>query len=272
MTFAGLLVLYVPILIHAVDVWRSDAEFTFGFAVLPIAAVLLWSRRSSLAAAVTTGSSLGLVPLVAGLGMIVVSARINVHAVAGASFLLVSVGAIAFLYGLDAARIAAFPLAFLTAGLSLYRGLLNTLGFALQQITAVMAAFTASHLGVPVKQIGVDLFSANLHLVVAQACSGMDSLVALLCLGALIVGIGTGSIGRRAALLATVLPTILLANVMRVTLVLLLYGPVGSTVTDGIGHDILDLIVFFGAVAVLLVSAGALKCAPVIRVTRSSSV
>jgi exosortase len=266
----GLLALYVPVFVHAVDVWRSDPEFSFGFAVPPVAIALLWFRRASLRAAVAPGRVIGLIPLVGGLAMYVVSARINVHALAGASVLLVGFGAVEFLYGTNAARLAAFPLAFLTAGLSLYRGIFNTLGFAMQEITATLSAPLASLVGVPVRQSGVDLFTGNLHVVVAQACSGMDSLVALLCLGGLIVGISSGSLPWRVALLTSVLPIILVANVVRVTLVLVLFGPIGSSVTSGLVHEALDVFVFLGAALTFWFVAGALKCAPVIRITRSS--
>jgi exosortase len=270
LTLLGILVLYVPVFVHAVDVWRSDPEFSFGFVVPPIAIALLWFRRAALASAFGRGSVVGLVPLVGGLALFLVSARTGVHALAGASVLFVGYGVVAYLGGLTAARLTAFPLAFLTAGLSLYRGMFNSLGFALQQMTASASAPLASLMGVPVRQVGVDLFTGNLHLVVAQACSGLDSLVALLCLGAVFVGIGTGSLPRRAALFAVVLPIILAANIVRVTLVLVLFGPLGTSVTDGLVHAGLDVVVFIAAVFTFWFVAGALKCAPVMPAIRSS--
>ena len=270
LTLAGLIALYVPVFVHAVDVWRSDAEFSFGFVVPPVAVTLFWLRRSALKGAAGTGSTTGLIPLAVGLAMFVLSARIGVHALAGASVLLTGYGACAFLYGLPAARLVAFPLAFLTASLSLYRGMFNGLGFVLQQITAALSAPLASLVGVPVRQSGVDLFTGNVHLVVSQACSGMDSLVAMLCLGGLIVGVGTGSLPRRAALLALVVPIILVANVVRVTAVLLLVGPMGTAITSGPMHGGLDLVVFLIAGLTFWLAARALKCAPAIPAIRSS--
>jgi len=268
----GLLALYFHVFVHAVDVWRSDPEFSFGFAVPPVAFAVLWLKRRQVAAAAGQGNAFGLIPLIGGLALFVLSVRINIHALSGASLLPMAFGAVSFLHGTRAARLTAFPLAFLTVSLSLYRGMFNSLGFVLQQITASLSAPLASFLGVPVRQAGVDLFTGKLHLVVAQACSGMDSLVALLCIGALIVGIGAGSMPRRAALLSAVLPIILVANVVRVTLVLLLYAPIGSPVTSGPVHDILDIALFVGAALIFWLIAGVLKCAPAIRVTRSSSV
>ena len=77
-----------------------------------------------------------------------------------------------------------------------------------------MSAGAASVLGFTVNRSGVDLFTRNVHLVVAESCSGMDSLLALLCLGALFVSLTQASIGRRLLLLTAVVPITLAANVV----------------------------------------------------------
>jgi exosortase len=253
---------YLPVLAHGAAVWRSDQEFSFGFLVPPVAAALLVLRRHDLAAASGPGHPLGLALLGAGLVLLVASARAGVHALAGASFLPVALGAVVFLHGVGAARVAALSVALTAGALSLYRGLLAPLGFALQQLTAQASAFAAGTAGMPVRRSGVDLFTPNVHLVVAEACSGMDSLLALLCLGALFVGLVRASLGRRLLLIALVLPIVLVANVLRVTLVLVLSGPFGQAVVQGFLHDALSATLFVTA-TILFVAAGlALRCVP----------
>jgi exosortase len=164
----------------------------------------------------------------------------------------------------------ALPAILLAGAMSLYRGLLNSVGFALQLLTAQGAAATTSTLGLPVRRSGVDLFAPGTHLVVAQACSGMDSLLALLCLATLIVGVVPASLTRRAVLVALVLPIILVANVARVTLVLLLSQPFGSAVAQGLLHGFLSASLFVAAVALFGLAALALRCLPTFAGTRSS--
>jgi exosortase len=261
---------YAPVFAHGVDVWRSDEELSFGFLVPPAAAAMLAFRRRDLAAASGPGHSLGLAALAAGLGLLVAATRGNVHALAGASFLPVALGAAGYLHGMAAVRLAALPVALTAGALSLYRGLLAPLGFAMQQVTAQASALTAGAVGVPVRRSGVDLFTSNVHLVVAQACSGMDSLLALLCLGALFIGLVRASLGRRLLLIALVLPIVLAANVLRVTLVLVLSGPFGQAVAQGLLHDLLSASLFIAA-TMLFVSAGlALRCLPQLTAGSSS--
>jgi exosortase len=268
---AGLVLVYAPVLDHAVGVWRYDQELTFGFLVPPFTLALLWLRRSSLRNAVSAGSDLGLVVFLGGLGLLVAASRVGVHALAGASFLPTILGATVFLLGAGVARLVFLPAALLTVSLSLYRGLLSSLGFALQEITATMAAALANVVGVPVQQSGVHLFVGSFHFVVTQACSGMDSLLALLCLGLAFVGLVRASLARRAALVALILPIVLAANVLRVVLVLTLSQTTGPAIATGLLHELLSAAVFVVATLLFGLTGIGLRCVPQLGVRLSSS-
>lgn len=255
-------IVYLPVFAHAVDVWRSDEELSFGFAVPAVAATMLAFRRRALAAAAGDGHPAGLAVLAAGLLLLLAGARANVHALAALSFLPVVLGSVAYLQGAAAARTAAVPTALVTGSLALYRGLLAPLGFVMQQLTAQASAAAAGAVGVPVRRSGVDLFTPHVHLVVAQACSGMDSLLALLCLGVLFVSLVRASLPRRLLLMALILPIVLAANVARVTLVLVLSGPLGRMVEQGTLHDLLGATLFVVATSMFLAAGLALRCVP----------
>jgi exosortase len=257
----ALLALYLPVLGHAVDVWRSDQEFSFGFLVPPAVLLMVALRWQALARSPARPRDLGLVAMLVGLLTFLVGTRSGVHALAAVSLLPAALGAVTYLYGVAPARLAAFPLALLTTGLSVYRGVLAPLGFALQQLTAQLSADTAS-LVVPVRRSGVDLFTGNVHLVVAEACNGMDSLLALLCLGALFVGLVRASAARRLLLMALVVPIALAANVLRVTLVLVLSHPFGLAVAQGTLHQLLSASLFAGAALLFFAVGLVLRCTP----------
>jgi exosortase len=258
----ALLLLYAPVLGHAVEVWRTDPEFSFAFLAPPLALGLLWLRRRALVAALTRGAGAGLLPLLGGLLLYLAGVRSDIHAVSGASFLPVVLGAAAYVYGFPTARVLGFPVAFLTGSLCLYRGLLSPVGFALQGLTARGAATLAPLLGVPVRRDGVDLFAGRFHFVVAEACSGMSSLLALLCLGALMVGLARAPLPRRVLLIALILPIVLAANVIRVTLVLLLSRPFGLAAATGLAHNVLGAALFLSAFGLFFLAGSALGCYP----------
>jgi len=259
---AALLIIYIPAFAHAVDVWRLDEEFSFGFAVPFLALGLAWLRRASIVASLGRGSAWGLPILVAGLVMLVIGARTGVHIIGGASFVVSALGAVTYLFGLRALRATFFPIAFLLFGLTLYRGLLNTLGFGLQNLTATSSASLATRIGVPVHRDGVDLFVGQFHLVVAQACSGMSSLLTLLCLGTLMIGLAQSTLPRRLLLLLLIVPIVLVANIVRVTLVLALVRPFGLTVVEGFVHGSFSAVLFLMAIGLFLIAGRLLKCYP----------
>lgn len=262
---------YLPVFGHAFEVWRSDQEFSFGLLIPPTALGLVAWRWKEMVRARVSGPPASLGWVAAGLGLLLLGNRANLHALAGISFLPVVLGSVAYLYGVEVARLAALPALLLGGGLSLFRGLLSSVGFPLQQLTARLSAATASALGVPVHSSGVDLFVGNVHLVVAQACSGMDSLLALLFLGTLFVGLARASLARRALLVALVLPIILAANTLRVTLVLVLSQPLGLTAAGGLLHALLSVLLFALAAALFAAAALILRCSPPKSATRSSA-
>jgi exosortase len=247
---------------HAIEVWRSDPELSFGFVVVPVTAVLVALRWQALIASARRPRNLGLIPMTIGLLGLLAGTRTGIHALAAVSVFPTVLGVVVYLMGVAPALRLALPVAFLTIGLSLYRGLLAPLGFALQQLTAQLSAGAASVLGFTVHRSGVDLFTPNVHLVVAESCSGMDSLLALLCLGALFVSLTQASIGRRLMLLTAVVPITLVANVVRVTLVVILSERFGVGIAEGTSHQLLGASVFLSASVLFLLAGLALKCTP----------
>ncbi len=260
----ALLAVYYPVFAHAVDLWSVDEEMSFGFIMPPIAIGLLWLRRRAILRSITQerGSGFGLLFVALGMVLLVIDIRSSIRAIGGASFAVTFLGAIAYLYGLKTARLALFPIAFLTVGLSLYRGLFQPLGFSLQSLTARYSAQTASLLGVPVRRDGVDLFVGNFHFTVAEACSGMNSLLALLCLGTLVVGLAQNSLPRRALLMLLIVPIVLVANIIRVTLVLTLSRVIGLTVVDSFVHGSFSAIIFLLAFGLFFLVGKVLGCSP----------
>jgi exosortase/archaeosortase family protein len=99
----------------------------------------------------------------------------------------------------------------------------------------------------------------------------MDSLLALLCLGLAFVALARTSLGRGAALVALILPIVLTANVLRVTLVLTLSRTMGLAIANGLLHQLLSVVVFVVATLLFLLAGIGLRCAPQLGVKFSSS-
>jgi exosortase len=233
-----------PVFQHAVVVWSTSEEFSFGFLVPPVAALLVWWRRATLQQTARHGSALGLAIAFGALVLYVFAERVEIHALAGLAVAPLLLGMALYLWGWGTARSLAFPVSFLTGSLTLHRGLLSTVGFALQEFTALAAAPLARGFGVPVERSGLVLRSDQFAFIVAEECSGMSALVAMLALALLWVAIAQGPLPARLVVLLSVLPLVALANTLRVALVLLVAAWFGPEAALGFFHGASGLLLF----------------------------
>ncbi len=249
-----------PAFAHAIEVWSLDVEFNYGFFIGPVALLLVWWRREALRRSIGPGATAGLLIVVGALVLYILAFRIGIRALAGLAVIPLLWGIVAYLWGWKALRVLAFPIGFLAFGLGLYRGLLYTLGFALQQITAFGAATLGSALGVPVVRDGLILNSDQFRFVVAEPCSGMSSLLSLLALSAVWTYVARGTLSARLAVLFSVLPIVIVANTTRVTLVLLVASWLGPDAAEGFFHSASSLLLFGVALSGLLLVSRSAGC------------
>jgi exosortase len=96
--------------------------------------------------------------------------------------------------------------------------LLNNLLVPLKKIVSTIVADGLFACGMPIARDGVVLYIGGYQLLIADACSGLNSMIALTAIGCLYVYL-RGSKGWVATsiLLAAVLPIAFVANLIRVT-------------------------------------------------------
>src|SRR5690349_4614747 len=73
----ALVVLVWPVFAHAIEVWITDEEFTYGFLIPPIALGMLWWRRDALRRSIGHGHWAGLALVVLAIVAMLVSRRTN---------------------------------------------------------------------------------------------------------------------------------------------------------------------------------------------------
>lgn len=124
---------------------------------------------------------------------------------------------------------------------------------ALKGLVASGSVGFLSTLGYPVARDGVLLYIGQYELVVAAACSGMNSIVSLTAIGLFYVYLLHRAHVRYAALLAMLMiPVALFANAVRVVALLLLTYYGGDALGQGILHDAAGLLIFLVALSTLV--------------------
>jgi len=260
---AVILVAFItPAIVHAIGLWATTEEFSYGFLIVPTSAALVALRSTRARGLVGTGERLGLVVAAGAMVVFVAAERVGINAVAGLAISPLLFGIALYLWGRRTAGVLAFPFAFLAFGLAAYRGLLDTVGFSLQVATAHGSGWLAQLVGLPVVRDGLVLQLPGFAFVIAEACSGMSSLLSLLAISSVWIYFAQARALARIVVIAAVLPIVLLANVARVTLVVWVADRLGPDAAIGFFHGASSLVLFGVAVTCLVGLSEIVGCRP----------
>jgi exosortase len=196
--------------------WSTDDNYSHGFVVVPLALWFAWERRSALARAHRRPHALGLAVIAVGLALLAVGVLGSELFLSRVSLLFVLAGLVLFLAGPAPLRVLAFPLAFLLVMIPIPAILFNKIAFPLQLLASRAGATALDLANVPVLREGNVLVLATTKLEVAEACSGIRSLVTLLTLAIVLGQFSLSRAWSRAALVLAAVPVAIAANAARV--------------------------------------------------------
>jgi exosortase A len=237
----------VPALVTA---WASDDNYSHGFLIVPLALYLVWERRSRLAAAAPEPSAAGLFLALVGVGLLAAGTLGAELFLARLAMIVVLAGAVLFLYGWRWLRVLAFPLLVLLFMIPLPALVFNQVALPLQLIASRAGTATLQMAGVPVLREGNVIVLAHTTLEVAEACSGIRSLVSLLTLATVYGYFLDPRASVRMAVALSAIPVAIVANAVRVAGTGLMAQYFGPAAAEGFFHTFSGWVVFtvaFGA-------------------------
>ena len=159
----------------------------------------------------------GLPVLVLGLGLLAVGVRGDESFVARISLPLILLGLSIFLGGWAVTRDTWIGIAYLALMVPLPWTTLKVLMYRSRLFDAELSAWALGWLGVPVFRDGVMLHLPNITLEVADDCSSIPAIAALLALGVAYASLTQGTLARRAVLVLATLPVAIASNIIRIT-------------------------------------------------------
>src|SRR5262249_5801838 len=168
------------------------------------------------------------------------------------AILIMLVGLLLVLGGTALVRVLAFPLLLLPFMIPIPTVIYNQITFPLQLFASRVAEVVLSLLGIPVLRDGNVLELASQKLSVAEACSGIRSLLSLTFLSLVYAYFFDKKPWMRWALLIGVVPIAILANSARVTITGILSEEVSPELAHGFFHSLEGWIVFLIAFVMLL--------------------
>ncbi len=250
---AGLGLVFSQVFVRLVDAWIVDGNYSHGFLIPPIALYFVWERRAQLASAVPRPSILGLGLLVGGLLVLLAGLWGSELFLSRVALLPVIAGLVLFLLGWNHLRIVLFPIAFLFLMIPIPAIIFNQIAFPLQLLASRVGEWAISAVGIPVLREGNLLVLAHTTLEVAEACSGIRSLVSLITLG-IVYGYFMDPRGWvRTLIVASAVPVAILANGARVAGTGMAAHWIGQEAAEGFFHEFSGWIVFLFAFVMILV-------------------
>jgi exosortase len=232
--------------------WGRDENYSHGYLIVPLAVYFVWQRRAALARARVASSSAGLLLLIGSVlvfGAGVLAAELFLTRIA---MIGVIAGAALYVFGPAVARLLAFPIAFLLVMVPLPAIVFNQIAFPLQLLASRAGEAALSAVHIPVLREGNLIVLASTTLEVAEACSGIRSLVSLLALGIVYGELAEPRAVVRLVLAAMTVPVAIAANAMRVAGTGIAAEYAGAAAAQGFLHTFAGWLMFIVAFACLI--------------------
>lgn len=249
------LLIYWPTLVWMKERFlEADTYYSHGFLVPPIFLFLIWNKRELFKASKIEPSNAGLLLLVPALLSHLVAYRWGINFISGFSFIFALFGLSLYIFGAQVTRRLTFPLCFLVFMVPLPQVMIIHISFKMKMFAAQAATSIINLLGIPSVRAGSIVHLPNTSLTIGDPCSGLRSLISLTALGALYAYLAKISRVRRMALFLISIPLALVANIIRIVLLLIVAFVYGSEVATGKFHDFSGFLLFALALTGLIIA------------------
>jgi exosortase D (VPLPA-CTERM-specific) len=211
--------LYASILARLFLQWvgpNSDPNFQHGIFVPHFALFVLWQDRQKLKAIPSAPSWAGLPLVVLGLLVLILGVLGAENFLSRVSLLILLAGLVILFWGRRFFRGVLFPWAFLILMIPIPKLIIQQVTFPLQLLAAKLATVLLQQVGVPVLREGNLIYLAAMPLDVAEACSGIRSLLTLVTLAIIYGYLMETRMWVRIVLALSAVPIAVAANSFRI--------------------------------------------------------
>jgi exosortase len=208
--------LYFRVLGRLVTEWWRDPDTSHGFLVPPFAAYLAWTNRERIRAAKIQPSWAGVAVIAFGLAMLILGEYGAELFVSRVSLVVVMAGLTLCFGGSHLLKELRFSLLVLLLAIPLPAIIYNQVTFPLQILASKLASDLLPLFHVPVLREGNVIVLPTMRLEVAEACSGIRSLISLFTLAIFYGYFLEKSVWRRTFLALSSIPIAIGANAVRI--------------------------------------------------------
>jgi exosortase len=246
-----LILLYASVLRLLVAQWWTDPNYGHGFFVPLFSGYILWHQRERWTKSEIEPSNFGLLVMLGAVALLFIGSLGAELFTSRFSLLVLIAGIILFLAGWKMLRAVVFPLAFLIFMIPIPVIIYNQITFPLQLIASRLATVWLEVIGVPVLRDGNVLVLSNFSLEVAEACSGIRSLMSLIALAVAYGHLAEPRRWVRYALVLLMVPSAIVTNAMRIMGAGVLAHKFGPQAAEGFLHQFSGWVIFLATLVLI---------------------
>ena len=255
----GIAAIYAGILQNLYLDWMNDPNYSHGLLVPIISGYFIWQQRDKLEKLEIKPATSGIILVVFALLVLFAGVAAQEYFSKRASLVFLLAGIVLFLLGWQWLKSLVLPIGFLFFMIPLPYIVYDAMAFPLKLFVAKFSVIALKLMGVVVWREGNIIMFPQTTLEVADACSGLRSLMSLLALGVALAVLSQEKMSRRVVLVLMTIPIAIFTNMIRVIGTGFLAQYYGAAAAEGFFHEFAGMGVFVLAMVMLFVCSGVMR-------------
>lgn len=239
--------------------WVNDPNYSHGLLVPIISGYFIWQQREKLEKLDIKPANSGVFLIVFALLVLLIGVAAQEYFSRRSSFVFLVAGIILFQFGWQWLRSLALPIGFLFFMIPLPYIVYDAMAFPLKLFVAKFSVLSLKLMNVIVLREGNIIMFPHTTFEVADACSGLRSLMSLLALGVALAVFSQKKKSAMILLVALTIPIAILTNMIRVIGTGFLAQYYGAAAAEGFFHEFAGMGVFVLAMVLLFVASGVVR-------------
>ncbi|MBW2186000.1 MAG: exosortase/archaeosortase family protein [Deltaproteobacteria bacterium] len=230
--------------------WNNDPNYSHGFLVPLISGYMIYQKWPELKKLTVEPSNSGLLAVIGSLGLLILGFAGTEYFTMRVSLVFLLASIVIFWFGWVVFRALLFPLAFLLFMVPLPYIVYDAMAFPLKLLVAKFSVVSLKFMGIAVLREGNIIMFPQIVLEVADACSGLRSLMSLIALAVAYAAFSHTSHIKRIIIVLSAVPIAIATNMFRVIVTGVLAQYYGAAAAEGFFHEFAGITVF--AIAMVL--------------------
>ena len=250
---------YATIVPGMVSDWYHDENYSHGFLVPLISGYFLLQNWAELKTTPLRPSNVGLLVIIGSLMLLLLGFVGTEYFTMRSSLVFLLAGIVLYWFGWGVLRLTALPIAFLIFMVPIPYIVYDAIAFPLKLLVTQASVAVLKMLSVPVVSEGNIIMFPQTVLEVADACSGLRSLMSLITLAVAMAFLTQKSAINRTILILSAVPVAILTNMFRVIVTGFLASHYGAAAAEGFFHEFAGMAVFVLAMVILFTESAILR-------------